>query len=104
MTELKNRGVHEILIATIDRLVSFPDTITAVLRQTDLQLGIMHMMRHPTSSTCRGKRSFPNDESIMKLIFLAMQNISKKWTMPLRSREAPPPISLPLDSRCGYLV
>ncbi|WP_193331659.1 hypothetical protein [Chlorobaculum tepidum] len=34
------------------------------------------------------KGSFPTDESIIKLIYLAMQNIAKKWTMPLRNRGA----------------
>jgi transposase-like protein len=31
------------------------------------------------------KGSFPNDESILKLIYLAMQNIAKKWTMPIQN-------------------
>lgn len=30
------------------------------------------------------KGAFPNDESIIKLMYLAMQNIAKKWTLPLR--------------------
>jgi putative transposase len=32
----------------------------------------------------RNHRSFPTDESAMKVIFIAMNNISKKWTMPIR--------------------
>jgi transposase-like protein len=32
----------------------------------------------------KSRGSFPNDESVMKLFYLALQNISKKWTMPLR--------------------
>jgi len=30
------------------------------------------------------KASFPNDEAALKLLFLALRNISKKWTMPIR--------------------
>ena len=30
------------------------------------------------------RQSFPNDESAIKLIFMALKNISKKWTMPIR--------------------
>jgi transposase-like protein len=30
------------------------------------------------------RQSFPNDESAMKLIFMILQRISKKWTMPIR--------------------
>jgi putative transposase len=28
--------------------------------------------------------SFPNDEAMTKLLYLVMNNISKKWTMPIR--------------------
>lgn len=31
------------------------------------------------------KASFPNDEAAMKLIYLAMKNASKKWTMPIKN-------------------
>jgi len=30
------------------------------------------------------KRVFPNDDSVLKLIYLGIRNISKKWTMPIR--------------------
>jgi len=30
------------------------------------------------------RSSFPTDEAVSKLFFLALNNISKKWTMPLR--------------------
>ena len=32
----------------------------------------------------RNHRSFPTDESAMKVIYLAINNLSKKWTMPIR--------------------
>jgi putative transposase len=32
----------------------------------------------------KNRGSFPNDEAMMKLLFLAMKNISKKWTIPIR--------------------
>lgn len=28
--------------------------------------------------------SFPTDESLIKLFYLSLMNISKRWTMPLR--------------------
>lgn len=28
--------------------------------------------------------SFPNDKAIFKLLYLALTNISKKWTMPVK--------------------
>jgi putative transposase len=36
----------------------------------------------------RNHRSFPTDESALKVIYLAMHNISKKWTMPIRDWKA----------------
>lgn len=36
----------------------------------------------------RNHRSFPTDESAMKVIYLAIHNISKKWTMPIRDWKA----------------
>ena len=32
----------------------------------------------------KNRSSFPNDEAVTKLFYLALINISKKWTMPLR--------------------
>ena len=31
------------------------------------------------------RQSFPNDEAAMKLIFMILQRISKRWTMPIRN-------------------
>ena len=46
LTELKNRGVQDILIACVDGLKGFPDAITAVYPQTWIQLCIIHMVRN----------------------------------------------------------
>jgi len=32
----------------------------------------------------KNHRAFPTDESVLKVVYLAIQNISKKWTMPIR--------------------
>jgi putative transposase len=31
----------------------------------------------------KNKRAFPDDESAFKILYLAINNISKKWTMPI---------------------
>jgi len=31
------------------------------------------------------RHSFPNDEAAMKLIFMVLRRVSKKWTMPIRN-------------------
>ncbi len=36
----------------------------------------------------KNRGSFPSDEALLKLFYLAIQNISKKWTMPIRDWKA----------------
>jgi putative transposase len=36
----------------------------------------------------KNRASFPSDEAIMKLFYLAIRNISKKWTMPIKDWKA----------------
>ena len=167
MTELKNRGLQDILIACVDGLKGFPEAIEAIYPQTRIQLCIVHQVRHslryvswkqrkevaadlrriygaatltqaekaldafaerwdaehPTISrswranwerlsvffdyppqirkviyttnaieslnaslrkVTKTRRSFPTDESVMKVLYLALHQIAKKWTMPIR--------------------
>lgn len=46
LTELKNRGLQDILIACVDGLKGFPDAINSVFPQTHVQLCIIHMVRN----------------------------------------------------------
>lgn len=168
MTELKNRGVKDIFIASVDGLKGFPDAIETVYPDTQVQLCIVHMVRHslkyvswkqrkemaddlktiyragtaeeahnhleafatkwdhthPTVSkswrnnwdrlipffeypasirrviyttnaieslnmllrkVTKNRGSFPNDEAVFKLLYLALRNASKKWTMPIQN-------------------
>ncbi len=170
-TELRNRGVADILIACVDGLKGFPEAINAVFPKTEVQLCIVHQVRsslnyvswkqrkevaadlkriyqaatreeaelrlsefaekwdaqypmisqswrrsweyltpffaHPPEirrviyttnaieATNRGLRkviktrgSFPSDEAALKLLYLALQNITRKWTMPIRDWRA----------------
>lgn len=167
VTELKNRGVKDIFIACVDGLKGFPEAIEAVFPTTQVQLCIVHMVRHslnyvswkqrkeladdlkqiyqaptvqqaevsleqfetkwdathPTISkswrrnweriiplfsyppeirkaiyttnaieslnmslrkVTKNRGSFPSDEAMLKLLYLALKNIAKKWTMPIR--------------------
>ena len=36
----------------------------------------------------KNRGSFPSDDALLKLFYLALANISKKWTMPLRDWKA----------------
>jgi len=171
VTELKNRGVQDILIACVDGLKGFPEAIEAVFPKTDVQLCIVHMVRYSLNfvswkmrkevaadlraiyaaatieeaelqmdafeekwaeayppicqswrrnwnriipffdyppeirkviyttnaiesvnmslrKITKNRGSFPSDEALFKLFYLALQNISKKWTMPIRDWKA----------------
>jgi len=46
LTELRNRGLRDILIACIDGLKGFPEAIEAVYPQTQVQLCIVHLVRN----------------------------------------------------------
>lgn len=171
VTELKNRGVKDIFIACVDGLKGFPEAIESIFPDTQIQLCLVHMVRHslkyvswkqrkevatdlktiyqsPTveqaevaldqfeakwddshpsigrswrrnweritplfsyppdirraiyttnviesvnmslRKVTKNRGSFPNDESMFKLLYLALRNISKKWTMPIRNWKA----------------
>src|SRR3954447_4682834 len=46
MTELKSRGVDDVLIAVVDGLKGFPEAITAVFPQAQVQTCVVHLIRH----------------------------------------------------------
>ncbi|EBC1671495.1 IS256 family transposase [Salmonella enterica] len=168
LTELKNRGLQDILIACVDGLKGFPDAINSVYPQTHIQLCIIHMVRNslkyvawkdykavisglkavyqaPTEdaalmaldtfagewddkypqiskswrahwenlntffgyppdirkaiyttnaieslnsvirSAIKKRKVFPTDDSVRKVIYLAIKDASKKWSMPLQN-------------------
>src|SRR5450755_3070978 len=46
MNELRNRGVEDVLIAVVDGLKGFPEAITAVFPQAQVQTCIVHLTRY----------------------------------------------------------
>ena len=167
LTELKNRGVQDILIACVDGLTGMEETLQTAFPKTWVQLCIVHMVRNsmkyvswkdrkelvadlktiynaPTETAAaaaldafaskwdkkypmiskswrshwsqitpmfafpddirkviyttnavesvnmtlrkasRNHRVFPTDEAVFKVMYLAVQNVSKKWTMPIK--------------------
>ena len=47
--ELKNRGLHDVLIAIVDGLRGFPEAIEAVYPQAQIQTCIVHLIRNSTT-------------------------------------------------------
>jgi putative transposase len=168
ITELKNRGVSDIFIACVDGLKGFPEAIEAIYPNTQIQLCIVHLVRHSmfyvshrdrkevaadlkmiyqaptleeadyqlgkfadkwneaypmvvrswrqnwvrvipmfsfapeirkaiyTTNTIeslnmtlrkiiKNRAMFPSDEAVFKILYLALKNISKRWTMPIQN-------------------
>ncbi len=46
MTELKNRGVQDVLVTLVDGLKGFPESIATAFSQAQVQTCIVHLMRH----------------------------------------------------------
>lgn len=36
----------------------------------------------------KARESFPNDDAVLKPLYLALRNIAKKWTMPMHEWKA----------------
>lgn len=168
LTDLKQRGVEDILVACIDGLKGFPEAIEAVFPETQVQLCIVHQIRsslryvpekdkkavvadlkpvykannqeqgyekllefeekwgkkYPLSvkgwmdnwgnlstyfefsadirtaiyttnaieamhrqirKVTKTKGAFTSDQALLKLVYLAVKDMSKKWTMPIRN-------------------
>ena len=63
---------------------AYPADIRKVIYTTNTIESLNMSLRKVTKT--RG--SFPNDEAIFKLLYLAMKNITKKWTQPIRDWKA----------------
>jgi len=46
LTDLQNRGVEDILIASVDGLTGFPEAINTIFPHTEVQLCIVHQIRN----------------------------------------------------------
>lgn len=60
--------------------LAYPDFIRKAIYTTNAIEAINRQIR----KVIKTKGLFPNDQAAIKLIFLALQNASKKWTMPIR--------------------
>jgi len=59
---------------------AYPEDIRKVIYTTNAIESINMSLRKVT----KNRGSFPNDEAMFKLLYLALRNIAKKWTMPIR--------------------
>jgi len=64
----------------ISPFLKFPEAIRKVIYTTNAIESVNYTIR----KVSRNRQSFPTTDAAMKLVFMALQNISKKWTMPIR--------------------
>ncbi|MCT7485600.1 IS256 family transposase [Aliarcobacter cryaerophilus] len=86
LTDLNNRGVQDILIASVDGLKGFPEAIKAIFPHTEIQLCIVHQIRNSIRYVAsKNQKEFMKD---LKLIYQAiskeaaeieLDNLESKW-------------------------
>lgn len=96
ITDLKNRGVEDILIACVDGLKGFPDAIATIFPQTQVQTCVIHQIRSSLRYVAeKDKKEFINDlkpvyQSLTKdegfENLIALDNKwAKKYPVPIQS-------------------
>jgi transposase-like protein len=59
----------------------YPEPIRRVIYTTNIIESIHSQFRRLTKT----KGAFPNEDSLLKLLYIGIQNASKKWTMPIQN-------------------
>jgi transposase-like protein len=59
----------------------FPDYMRKAIYTTNA----IESVNYSLQRALKPRMSFPNDDSAMKLIYMTLQRISKRWTMPIRN-------------------
>jgi putative transposase len=70
--------------ARITPFFDYPPEIRRIIYTTNAIESVNMSLRKIT----KNRGSFPSDDALLKLFYLALANISKKWTMPLRDWKA----------------
>jgi putative transposase len=69
LTKLQNRGVKDILIASVDGLTGFPEAIKSIFPKTEVQLCIVHQIRNSLKYvSSQDQKEFMKD---LKLVYQA---------------------------------
>lgn len=86
LNDLKQRGVEDVLIACIDGLTGFPQAIQAAFPKTEIQLCVVHQIRHSLRYVAsKNQKEFLKD---LKLVYQAsskeiaehqLMKLEEKW-------------------------
>ena len=96
LTEIKNRGVKDILLASIDGLKGFPDAINTVFPNTEIQLCVIHQIRNTLKYVAsKDQKEFmnelkevykaPTEEAALLNLDKLDKNWGKKYSLAIRS-------------------
>jgi len=86
VSDLQNRGVKDILIASIDNLKGFSEAIESVFPQTEVQLCVVHQIRNSTKYVV--SKDMKNVMTSMKRVYtastkeqaeMALDEMEKEW-------------------------
>jgi transposase-like protein len=96
ITELKNRGVQDILISCIDGLKGFPDAIRTIFPKVKIQLCVIHQIRNTLKYIAsKDQKSFmkdlknvysaPTEEAALLELDKLEERWQKKYSLPVKS-------------------
>jgi putative transposase len=69
------------LLDALVPMFSYPGEIRRAIYTTNTIESLNMTLRKVT----KNRSLFPSDEAVFKLMYLALRNISKRWTMPIRN-------------------
>lgn len=86
LTDIQNRGVEDILIACVDGLTGFPEAISSLYPQTEIQLCIIHQIRNSLKYVAsKNQKAFMADlkpvyrASSKENAEIALDQLEEKW-------------------------
>ena len=96
LTELRNRGVQDILISCIDGLKGFPDAIQTIFPKTEIQLCVIHQIRNTLKYIAsKDQKAFmqqlktvykaPTEEAAVENLNLLDETWGKRYSLAIKS-------------------
>ncbi len=71
-------------LADWDRLTVFLDYPPAI-RRAIYTTNAIESLNYSLRKVLKGRSAFPNDEAILKVLYMGLQHVAKKWTQPMRA-------------------
>jgi transposase-like protein len=59
--------------------------LSAEIRRAVYTTNVIESLNFSLRKIIKNRAAFPNDEAVYRLIYLGLENVSRKWTMPIRN-------------------